>query len=256
MPNISFDRAADFYDQTRTRSDALVSAILAEARHRPDGRLLEVGVGTGRIAVPLLESGADLFGVDLSVPMMEKLRAKWPAARLGQADATQLPFPAQTFDTVMTFHVLHLVGAWRTALREFRRVLRPGGVYLNTWNQHIPNSVSLGFRTYWRSRVEAHGGQWQRPGLQSREDLLAEAQALGARMAARQLLPVTGAVTPRMMLDTIAGRIYSDSWDLPEDLFQRTIADLRQWAAQEYPDLDQQYVEEHQGVVDIMAWPE
>lgn len=41
-----------------------------------DGPTLEIGVGTGRIALPLAEAGAEIFGIDLSVPMMTKLSEK------------------------------------------------------------------------------------------------------------------------------------------------------------------------------------
>jgi 16S rRNA A1518/A1519 N6-dimethyltransferase RsmA/KsgA/DIM1 with predicted DNA glycosylase/AP lyase activity len=76
-PNISFDRAAGFYDQTRTLSEPMatigVQTILDLAG--PHGSILEVGIGTGRLGVPLLQRGANLIGCDLSIKMMNKLRA-------------------------------------------------------------------------------------------------------------------------------------------------------------------------------------
>ena len=64
----SFDRAAEFYDKTRPLFDATVDAgirSLLEAAGE-GARILEVGAGTGRISIPLLERGADLIGCDIS----------------------------------------------------------------------------------------------------------------------------------------------------------------------------------------------
>src|SRR5512139_3877247 len=121
-PSRSFDRAADYYDQTRELPEPIATyGIPALLQHiAPRGKLLDVGTGTGRISVPLLRLGADVLGVDLSLNMMAKLREKYPAPRLAQADASRLPFRTQQFDAVLTMHVMHLVAPWREALREYR----------------------------------------------------------------------------------------------------------------------------------------
>ena len=133
MNSVSFDRAADFYDQTRDLAEPVATHGLPALLDllSPHGRILDVGIGTGRIAVPLINLGADMIGVDLSLKMMAKLRQKQPTVRIAQADAAQLPFPAPTFDAALTTHVLHLIGPWREALHEFKRVIKPGGVYIN-----------------------------------------------------------------------------------------------------------------------------
>src|SRR5690242_11572909 len=156
----SFDRAANYYDQTRQLLEpiatkgipALVDAI------RSGAHLLEVGAGTGRISIPLLERSIDWVGCDLSLPMMKRLQEKYPSPRIAQADATLLPFPTERFDVVLTVHVMHLIPAWRKALREFRRVLVPGGAYINvsTWAS-VGSSVGVNIREYWRGWLREHG---------------------------------------------------------------------------------------------------
>src|SRR5512137_1155289 len=115
VDSISFDRAADFYDQTRDFPEPVanqgVQAILDAAG--PGARILDAGTGTGRVSVPLLKRGATLFGIDLSARMMSRLKGKFPPARLAQADVSRLPFGGKTFDAVLTCHVMHLVGPWR-----------------------------------------------------------------------------------------------------------------------------------------------
>src|SRR5574341_583955 len=168
----SFDRAAGVYDQTRDLQEPVVThglpAILEQAGL--NALILDVGTGTGRISIPLLERGANLFGCDLSAKMMARLREKYPAARVAQADAARLPFASRQFDALLTVHVIHLVGPWREALREFRRVLRPDGVYINTWGGPVGASADERIRAFWWSRVEVRGFSVRRPGVQGRSE--------------------------------------------------------------------------------------
>src|SRR5215510_11396798 len=96
--SLSFDQAADYYDQTRGLPEPLASTGIRLILDYLQGgagstaRLLEVGTGTGRIGVPLLERGANLVGCDLSSKMLARQQAKRPDARLAQADATSLPY--------------------------------------------------------------------------------------------------------------------------------------------------------------------
>jgi ubiquinone/menaquinone biosynthesis C-methylase UbiE len=125
-PSRSFDRAAEIYDNTRplfeTSAKAGIRSLLDAAGE--GACILEVGTGTGRIAIPMLERGADLIGCDLSAKMLLRQREKYPLARLIQSDAVYLPFASGHFDAVLIVHVMHLIGPWREALREFKRVLR------------------------------------------------------------------------------------------------------------------------------------
>jgi ubiquinone/menaquinone biosynthesis C-methylase UbiE len=254
--SVSFDRAADTYDRTRLLTGALATeGMAAVARFAPPGsRALEVGTGTGRIALPLLERGVDLVGCDLALGMLRRQRQKLPAARLVQADATALPFAAQRFDLLVTIHVMHLVGGWRQALREFRRVLAPGGVYLNSWNPHGGEWMTFDLRTFWRGRVEARGLNWRRPGIQSREELLDEARALGAASESLEAARALAYVTPREAVENIRRRAFSDTWDIPDEAFGGLLADLEAYAAERYPDPDRPYPEEHTLLLDVIRF--
>ena len=92
--------------------------------------MLEVGVGTGLLALPLSERGVRVDGIDLSAPMLDRAIAKSSAcATVGftVADATRLPFVDRAFGGAFIRHVLHLVPDWRQVLSEAVRVIRPGG---------------------------------------------------------------------------------------------------------------------------------
>jgi ubiquinone/menaquinone biosynthesis C-methylase UbiE len=220
----------------------------------PRARLLEVGTGTGRIALPLVKRGANLFGCDLSVKMMERQRAKWPAARLAQADALALPYGAAAFDGVLTIHVLHLVADWRAALREIRRVLRRGGAFVNSWNPHTGQDVDEELRQFWRSRVEAHGGDWRRPGVQSREELRAELAQMGAQVTAFNAARTVQAVTPQSVINSLEQRLYSETWPVSEEAFQPALAELKVWAAENYGDLERAVPVERMFTLEVARW--
>jgi len=254
--SISFDRAANYYDQTRHLSEPMATQGLQLILDRagPRAKILEVGAGTGRIGVPLLQHGADWIGCDLSIEMMSKLRAKIPAARLARVNAAQLPFVSDRFDAVITIHVLHLVGPWRAALREIKRVLKPGGVYLNNGNWHDETAPSRRLRNYWRERITAHGAYWQRPGLQSQEELAAELRSLGATLETTEVARWHTRSTPREEIDSLASRQYSESWNIPDDVFNITLDELREWAAHEYGDLDQLFDEERRLIFDTIRF--
>ena len=91
----------------------------AAARHLSRGHVLEVGSGEGS----LQDIVEDYTGLDISATA----RAKYHK-RFVQADARAMPFPNNEFDAVWTIWVLEHVPNPEQALREIRRVLKPGGL--------------------------------------------------------------------------------------------------------------------------------
>lgn len=80
LPSTYGDRMADVYDQIQGERDAsAAAAFLAELCSRLPGELgpvLELGIGTGRVALPLAAKGVEVYGIDASPAMLEQLRAK------------------------------------------------------------------------------------------------------------------------------------------------------------------------------------
>jgi ubiquinone/menaquinone biosynthesis C-methylase UbiE len=249
----SFDRAADYYDQTRELPEPIatagIQAILALAG--PSAHILDVGTGTGRISVPLLFRGADLIGCDLSPRMMALLRQKFPLSRLAQADASRLPFPAGCFDALLTCHVMHLVGPWRQALGEYRRVLKPAGVYINAHTERLGESIRVQIRRFWEERVASSGPVPQRPGVRDDDELRAELAAMGASLQKIEVVRFARLITAREVIQRIADRTQSATWYIPDEQFEASIWDVWAWAGNEFADLDREYPEEAQFVLDV-----
>lgn len=115
--------------------DVLQRRMLALARRPIDGPLLELGVGQGVTTEGLL---ARVPGVAVTALEYDPVEARRALKRLGtraqveEGDATRLRHPDASFGTVVEMNAFHHIPAWRTALGEVRRVLRPGGQFLFT----------------------------------------------------------------------------------------------------------------------------
>ena len=133
--SVRFDRAAEFYDASRAIApeamERTIELLAGELRGR--GRVLEVGIGTGLLALPLREAGLELAGLDLSGPMLAKVvekaggHAPFP---LALADATRMPYEDGAFGGAYLRWVLHLIPHWRALVAEVVRTVRPGGVFV------------------------------------------------------------------------------------------------------------------------------
>lgn len=104
-------------------------------------RVLDLGTGTGALLPRLREraSGAQAIGVDRSVGMVREAQGRGRGPLVG-SDARSLPFSAGTIDVVTLPFVLFHLPRPVEALREVRRVLRPGGALgLTTWSRESPS---------------------------------------------------------------------------------------------------------------------
>src|SRR3954469_10387921 len=99
----------------------------------PTGRVLEIGAGSGAMAAELLERypTTTMVASDFDPAMVDnatdRLRRYGNRVEARQADATALPFADGSFDTVVTFIMLHHTVEWEKALAEATRILLPGG---------------------------------------------------------------------------------------------------------------------------------
>ena len=131
---------------------------------REGGSVLDLCTGTATV-LPLLQEkvGRDgrVVGVDFSRGMLEAARAKvrgLPSIHLVEGDAANLPFAADAFDSVTCSHAFYeLKGeTQRGALREIRRVLKPGGVFL-MMEHDVPANLVVRALFYLRLTVVGAG---------------------------------------------------------------------------------------------------
>lgn len=118
------------------------------------GRVLEIGAGTGRNLPHFPAAVDELVVTEPNEAMLRRARSKAGdgsrAVTFAAASAQELPFPDGSFDTVVCTVVLCSVPDQAAALREVRRVLRPGGQLL--FAEHV-RSGDPG-RAKWQDRLE------------------------------------------------------------------------------------------------------
>lgn len=111
--------------------------------------VLDVGCGVGRVASLLDDRGFDVTGIDASEPFVEEARSLFPTIDFHAGDVRDTPFEADAFDyAVFSFFGLDYVlprSERERALREVRRVLKPGGRFVfsthNSWHPLVPTSA-------------------------------------------------------------------------------------------------------------------
>jgi ubiquinone/menaquinone biosynthesis C-methylase UbiE len=238
--SVGFDRAVEYYDRTRGLSGSTMAEVvrLLKGELLGRGRCLEIGVGTGRMALPLHQDGVDMAGVDLSEKMLRSLvgraggRAPFPLAR---ADAVALPFADRTFGAAMVCHVLHLIPPWPSALRELVRVVRPGGVIL----------IDAGAprESWWKELQERFcreaGIERREPGLNDVAELERVMSEMG--LSWRTLPPISHRSTRTMeeRISWLEEGLFSFTWPLDEATRRSAGAGVRGWAAERFGPLEQ-----------------
>lgn len=170
----AWDQYAPFYDweNRRTIGSSDLEFWSRVASHA-NGPVLELGCGTGRVSIPLATSGVSVVGVDLSMAMLRRARARARKAVLGprlhlvRSDIRALPFAPNAFETVIAPYglVQSMPGAeaLAAALRAVAGVLTPGG---SVW---IDIAIEVPRWPEYRNRV-----RWRQPEGSTRDATLVE----------------------------------------------------------------------------------
>jgi ubiquinone/menaquinone biosynthesis C-methylase UbiE len=129
-----FDRIAWIYDFMESPMEILsVSAWRSELLSNVRGKVLEVGVGTGK-NLPYYPEGIELTGMDISLKMLERAKQRADTlkikAELLLMDIEKMTFPDRYFDTIVSTFVFCSVPDPIQGLREVKRVLKDDGVAL------------------------------------------------------------------------------------------------------------------------------
>ncbi len=239
--SIKFDRAVEYYDQTRgfpPGEEAAIGALVARVGGlSASSRVLEIGIGTGRIALPVAQHVSAYYGIDLSRGMMERLHTKrnGEPVYVVEGDATQLPFPDGAFDAAVAVHVFHLIPGWRDVLRELARVLKPGAPLVHGWSKR-----DEGYQSLWDAWNAALPSQ-------QRKDVGAQWRDTPTFLEDEGWQPVGeeqfhSYIIERSPLDVLEGtrqRLWSSLWRLSDDEIERGAAAMQAAVEALYPHPEQ-----------------
>lgn len=244
----NFDRVAAAYDQTRGYPPGVAEAVMSYIARALDlaperSRLLELGVGSGRIALPFIHAGYHYTGVDISQNMLSLLREKLGNeanhATLLMADVAALPLPERSMHCVLAVHILHLVDTAR-GLAEVKRVLAPGGALVWGWDHHDPASPLEQLRRQYSRYVRQHvptPQAWMAANGVIRNWAIANGCPDPEPTAAVRW---ERSATARQTLEALAQRLWSGTWETPDHVHDGAVAAARAWAQMELGDLDAQ----------------
>src|SRR6266850_1424011 len=100
----------------------MVEAVVPRA-----SKVLDVGCGTGEMVGKLMRREYEVWGLDIAEPMIRYARDRCASDRFEVGDIEHIPFADNTFDAVVCLGVIEYLDTDEHALREIRRVLKPGG---------------------------------------------------------------------------------------------------------------------------------
>jgi len=246
---LNYVRIAYAYDRTRYHppevSGKIATAIVSPVEKSfREPIFLELGVGTGRVGVPIIARGYRFVGVDVSPSMLEVMRHKIAGVgrkvKLIEADARELPFEKGSFHAVIGVHLWHLLDDWQRALLEAFRVLVPGGYLFEGWDIAKEENEDWRIQEKWRAILHELGYELERGRHQQRLAEVRQAlEKLGLEPVEEPVAEWTEDRTPRQSMEILEERLYSFTWKIPEDIFRRSLDILWDWVRDTYADLDQ-----------------
>lgn len=137
-----YDRISRFYDRLEGPMEGFSAAWREEIMAEVYGRMLEVGVGTGK-NVPYYPAEEEVIAVDFSRKMLNRARNRYGSSNVTflEMDVQRMGFADNTFDCVVTSCVFCSVPFPVQGLREIRRVCKPGGKILML--EHVRSGKKL-----------------------------------------------------------------------------------------------------------------
>jgi ubiquinone/menaquinone biosynthesis C-methylase UbiE len=231
LPDLkSFDRVAHVYDETRglppEAESAIADCIGSVLRERGAQHLLEVGIGTGRMAAPLAARGVRVTGIDISAKMLEVLRGKRSDIDVVLAEAARPPFRDAAFDAALFVHILHLVPDAAATVRGALACVRPGGTLISGADDHGENIRDEADKIIRQAVNDATGVKMRgwKPydeGIATFDRLL---EAAGAKLERIKAASWPARTTAKRLLTRLANKDFSSSWLIPDDALPGILA--------------------------------
>ena len=258
---LSFDALARQFDGQRGLPATALRHLVAFIDEVAQERILSIiepGIGTGRIALPLASVGHNIVGIDISRPMLDACAGK--AAQLGveervtlvEGDATSLPCEDDSYDVGIFASLLYLVPDWESVLDELARVVKPGGAVVWVRERTEESNPLALWDIGWRTRVDAAGFGHQST-TPTEDDILV---AMQRRWTDIIVEPLASWVFGQSVWEGREG--YSERLrglypNIPDDVWEGLVREFLRWTEIALPDPDQRL--DGQVVLEtVVAW--
>jgi SAM-dependent methyltransferase len=158
-------------------------------------------------------------------------------------------------------HILHLVSSMPEAVAEVARVLKPGGVLVHE-TTHSTTRYTGGLKNegpwqasadLWAEALAPH--KFVRRRRPETEDIGAALKAQGARLRVEPYATYDSTTTPQAHLDDARHRIFSWSWEYPDDLFAEVFAEFEPKYRAHYKSMDIGLTETHVHELEVWTFP-
>ena len=240
---VDFSANAGVYDCRHGASISVdaVDELRRAARLGPGARVVDIGAGTGRVAIPLAAHGCDVIALEPSSGMMAKLREKAGEIHVHciAAEGARLPIPNGCAQAVTIARLLYLTPDWRGILREACRILVTDGHLLHEWGNGAGDEGWVRIREEARRLFEEAGVQTPfHPGVRSEAEVERELEALGFVRENELGVGPGPTLTLRDFLKRLVDGELSYIWSVPDDVRTTCLPKLERWCEQNF-DLDQ-----------------
>ena len=234
---VDFSANSKIYDDRHGAviSDQVVQIVVN--RLGQDATIIDIGAGTGRVAVALAGNGFKVVGVDPSVPMLQAMQQKSAEALVlaVAAEGARLPLRKSSVDALVLARLLYLVADWQDLLHEAKDVLRRGGILFHEWGNGDASEPWVQVRERARSLFQEAGIEAPfHPGARSEDEVDRFLRDLGFHQQELIDAGIGPAITLADFLNRIQSGEFSYVWNVPKDVQTACLANLRRWCESKF----------------------
>lgn len=240
---VDFSANASVYDRRHglVLAPDMARRLASSGGLEPGARVLDVGAGTGRVAVAFANIGCETVALDPALAMLNECRRKASERRVSlvAGEGARLPFARGCFDGVILARILYLLPDWQVVLRETCDVLKPGGRLFHEWGNGQANEAWVQIREkarilFQRASVDSPF----HPGARDEAEVDGFVGELGLIRGAELAVGPGPSMTLRDFVGRIASGEFSYTWSVPKDVQESCLPLLRKWCEDTF-DLDQ-----------------
>jgi ubiquinone/menaquinone biosynthesis C-methylase UbiE len=199
----SYDKSYGHGLKTAQEKDLWLNLLARNISKEKGAKILDVGCGTGFLSLLLAELGHTVTGIDLSAEMRNQATKKARQAKLQASfmagDAESPPFPENSFDIIISRHLLWTLPSPSKALGNWHHLLSPGGTVIIIDGIWTPRNLESHIRFFLADLVRFSQGKfnhltWTR------------------KYASQQELPFFGGAEPHAIIKLMEELGYHDTW--------------------------------------------